>query len=205
MNATIIPRTPIGPVAIRWTGGDGLPVVVSIQLPRAGLSAAQLLRRTGPKARAASCAKIDALARFISALLNGKRVRFSLDLLALGSAPPFQQAVLRAAHRIPRGQVRTYGELAAQLGRPGAARAVGNALAHNPFPLVIPCHRVVRAGGRLGGFGGGSAMKRDLLALEGIVLEVPGRPARPGARREIPPRQSIRPLADSNLTSRRSP
>ena len=93
----------------------------------------------------------------------------------LDSCPPFQQAVLRATARIPRGQVRTYGQLAAQLGKPGAARAVGNALAANPFPLVIPCHRVVRAGGRLGGFGGGSALKRALLAREGVAIGETGR------------------------------
>ena len=66
-------------------------------------------------------------------------------------------------------------QLNAQLGKPGAARAVGNALAANPFPLAIPCHRVVRAGGRLGGFGGGPALKRALLAQEGVTFDSAGR------------------------------
>ncbi|MFH1910729.1 MAG: MGMT family protein, partial [Pseudomonadota bacterium] len=76
---------------------------------------------------------------------------------------------------IPRGRVMTYGGLAAKLGLPGGARAVGNALAGNPFPLVIPCHRVVRSGGDLGGFGGGTDMKKALLMLEGVVFDRQGR------------------------------
>ena len=175
MNAGLIPRTPIGPVAILWTAGADQPQVCRILLPRTGRTAMQLLHRIDPEATVASCAEIDAVAASIRAMLAGEPVGFPLDLVALDSCPPFQQAVLRAAARIPRGQVRTYGEIAAQLGKPGAARAVGNALANNPFPLVVPCHRVVRAGGHLGGFGGGSAMKRALLALEGVEVDATGR------------------------------
>jgi methylated-DNA-[protein]-cysteine S-methyltransferase len=67
--------------------------------------------------------------------------------------------------------VTTYGRLAARLGAPGAARAVGNALARNPFPLIIPCHRCVLEGGQLGGFRGGLEMKRALLEMEGVVFD----------------------------------
>lgn len=169
MYAAASHPTPLGTAAILWTAAAARPVVRRILLPQTQAAAAQAIRRIDPQATAASCAEIDALARAIAAMLSGESVRFSLALLALGTCPPFQQAVLRATARIPRGQVRTYGQIAAQLGKPGAARAVGNALAANPFPLAIPCHRVVRAGGQLGGFGGGSALKRALLDLEGAL------------------------------------
>ena len=169
MHVMTIRKTPFGTAAILWAGDPAHPVVRRILLPQTQAAAAQAIRRIDPQATAASCAEIDALARAIAAMLSGESVRFSLALLALDTCPPFQQAVLRATARIPRGQVRTYGQIAAQLGKPGAARAVGNALAANPFPLAIPCHRVVRAGGQLGGFGGGSALKRALLDLEGAL------------------------------------
>jgi methylated-DNA-[protein]-cysteine S-methyltransferase len=78
--------------------------------------------------------------------------------------------VLRATARIPFGGVATYGEVARRIGRPRAARAVGNALGSNPIPIVIPCHRVLRAGGDLGGYGGGPIRKQHLLRLEGAVI-----------------------------------
>jgi methylated-DNA-[protein]-cysteine S-methyltransferase len=74
--------------------------------------------------------------------------------------------VLGATSRIPFGTTSTYGEIAGRIGHPRAARAVGNALGSNPIPIVIPCHRVLRAGGALGGYGGGIERKRLLLALE---------------------------------------
>lgn len=86
---------------------------------------------------------------------------------------PFQCAVLAATRAIGRGQTRTYGEIAAAIGRPRSARAVGSALAANPLPLLIPCHRVVGAGRRLGQYSdGGPAMKRRLLAAEGVDVAV---------------------------------
>jgi len=175
MHVKTIRQAPFGTAAIFWAGDQAHPVVRRILLPQAERAAEQAIRRIDPKATGASCAEIDALARSISAMLSGKSVRFSLGLLDLESCPPFQQVVLRAAARIPCGQVRTYGQIAAQLGKPGASRAVGNALAANPFPLVVPCHRVVRAGGQLGGFGGGSTLKRALLAREGVGIGETGR------------------------------
>jgi len=98
-----------------------------------------------------------------------------LSLLDWEVCPLFQQRVLRAEARIPRGRVSTYGRIAAHLSVPRAARAVGNALALNPFPLIIPCHRTVRSDGSLGGFQGGLAMKRRLLELEGIAFAFSGK------------------------------
>jgi methylated-DNA-[protein]-cysteine S-methyltransferase len=85
--------------------------------------------------------------------------------------------VLLAEYRIPRGRVSTYGAVAKHIGVPRGARAVGNALARNPFPIVIPCHRAIRADGSLGGYRGGLVMKRALLELEGVRVTAEGQVA----------------------------
>lgn len=93
----------------------------------------------------------------------------------LTRAGPFEQEVLAALRRIPVGEVRTYGEIARAVGQPGAARAVGTACARNPVPLLIPCHRVVRGDGSLGGYSltGGVGLKRRLLESEGALPNLP--------------------------------
>ncbi len=115
---------------------------------------------------------LDRVALQIEEYFDGRRKRFELpvDLTALNE---FQRGVLAACAAIPFGNVSSYGDLAATIGRPGAARAVGNALGGNPVAIVIPCHRVIAAGGRIGGFGGGRlaiAIKRRLLAVEGVAV-----------------------------------
>ncbi len=112
-----------------------------------------------------------------AALLQSLRAFFSsrapfrgaVDLSLVG---PFERAVLEQLRRIPRGQVRTYREIASALGHPSASRAVGNACAKNPVPLLVPCHRVVRSDGGLGGYSlrGGPGLKRRLLEREGVDL-----------------------------------
>jgi O-6-methylguanine DNA methyltransferase len=89
--------------------------------------------------------------------------RFNFDGMT-----PFQRTVLETIFRIPAGETMTYGEVAKAAGKPGAARAVGNVMAMNPIPLILPCHRVVATGG-LGGFTGGLEVKRKLLRLEGAL------------------------------------
>ena len=88
----------------------------------------------------------------------------------ISSLSAFGRRVLAACATIPWGATRTYGELAAQVGCPRGARAVGQALGRNPVPILIPCHRVISTDGTLGGFGAGLAMKSRLLGLEGVVL-----------------------------------
>jgi len=111
----------------------------------------------------------------IKKMLSGQEANFDLSLLAFERLADFHAAVLRAQIRVPRGFVTTYGRLAAAAGRPGAARAAGHALATNPFPPVVPCHRTLRADGSLGGFGGGLALKRALLESEGVQFDSTGR------------------------------
>ncbi len=98
----------------------------------------------------------------------GTRSRFTFPLSPSGTE--FERRVWDALQRIPYGDTRTYGEIATSLGHPGAARAVGSANHKNPIPIVIPCHRVVRSGGGLGGYGGGLELKRKLLNLEARCL-----------------------------------
>ncbi len=103
--------------------------------------------------------------RELSAYFAGRLTRFTVryDIDAL---PPFTRAVLELTAKIPYGQVRSYQWLARRLGKPKAARAVGNALARNPIPIIIPCHRVVRSEGVIGGFALGAGWKKRLLGLE---------------------------------------
>lgn len=103
--------------------------------------------------------------RQLTEYFTGARRCFDLDLGRVGT--PFQRAVLDIVERIPWGQTTSYGAIARQLGKPGAARAVGLANGANPLPIVIPCHRVIGADGSLTGFGGGLDAKRWLLGLEG--------------------------------------
>lgn len=108
------------------------------------------------------------LARRLDDYLEGKECTFSLSHLDLKQCSSFQRNVLLAEFGIPRGHVSTYGKIAAHLGIPGGARAVGNALGANPFPIIIPCHRAVRADGAIGGYRGGVGMKRKLLEIDGV-------------------------------------
>lgn len=109
--------------------------------------------------------------RQLSAYFAGELRQFDLPL-DWECMRPFQQAVLRAVYAIPYGEVRTYAQIAAQIGKPGAVRAVGTANARNPLPLVIPCHRVIGSDGSLHGYAapGGLETKAWLLKLEGVIF-----------------------------------
>ncbi len=111
---------------------------------------------------------IEQLAKKIQNFQEGKDIKFSLNYIDFNQCYELQKKVLLAEHAIPRGWVSTYKKIATVIGIPNGARAVGNALAKNPFPIIIPCHRAIRSDGHLGGFQGGIKMKRALLKLEGI-------------------------------------
>lgn len=100
----------------------------------------------------------------LAAYFEGRLTAFALPLAPKGTA--FEQAVWRALQKIPYGQTQSYGEIAVKIGRPGAARAVGGACGRNPLHVIVPCHRVLGANGKLTGFAAGFERKRTLLALE---------------------------------------
>ncbi len=110
-----------------------------------------------------------AIARELRDYAEGRCKAFNLPV-DLSETRPFQRAVLTAIAKIPFGETRSYGWVARAIGKPGAARAVGQALHTNPIPIIIPCHRVVASNGKLGGYGGGLPMKIKLLRLEGVAV-----------------------------------
>jgi methylated-DNA-[protein]-cysteine S-methyltransferase len=114
-------------------------------------------------------ARTDRVRRELDEYFEGRRRDFDLDT-DLSPVPAFHREVLRELARVPFGQVTTYGALAAKVGRPRAARAIGGAMNRNPIPIVLPCHRVIGANGSLVGYGGGLERKEQLLRLEGALL-----------------------------------
>ena len=154
-------------------------MVRQILISRPGLSAQIGLKEQFPDSVPSSCGLIDDLAGRIAAFLDGADVRFALEPVQLDLCSPFQRRVLLAEYGIPRGLVSTYSRIAVHLGAPGGARAVGNALATNPFPIVIPCHRAIRSDGTLGGYQGGLAMKKALLVQEGVDIDERGKVVSP--------------------------
>jgi methylated-DNA-[protein]-cysteine S-methyltransferase len=169
----LIPWT-FGEVGLVWRSGAGCSGICRILLPRARSSMMQTIRREFPGA-APQAGKRNVICRQIRDFLSGRAVDFEPGDLEFGVVKGFKQRVLRKAGKIPRGRVMTYGSLAASVGVPGGARAVGNVMARNQFPLVIPCHRVIRGDGTLGGFGGGLPMKRALLEMEGVRFNPMGK------------------------------
>ena len=127
----------------------------------------QALDSLGEKAKNAilSPEVFSNLAENFQAYYSGKKTNFS-DKLDFSCATPFQRQVWEATRLIPYGETRSYGWVARQMGKPQAARAVGQAVGKNPFLIVVPCHRVIASDGSLGGFGGGLEIKQALLELE---------------------------------------
>lgn len=175
MKKKIIKSTPFGSIGIIWNVFNGSPKIVRILLSKPGMSADDKVSELYPDLHASKCAEVDHIADEIKRLLEGEAVEFSLDVADFSLCTDFQRHVLRTEHAIPRGKVSTYRMIAEYLGRRGGARAVGNALANNPFPLIVPCHRAVRSDLNLGGYQGGIEMKRALLEKEGILFDTAGK------------------------------
>jgi methylated-DNA-[protein]-cysteine S-methyltransferase len=114
-------------------------------------------------------ADLDAVRRELEGYFKGRHFVFESPV-DLSAATPFQQQILRELTKVPAGKVTTYSRLAARVGRPKAARAAGNAMHANPVAIIVPCHRVLRGDGSLGGYGGGLPAKEWLLRLEGALL-----------------------------------
>jgi len=169
-TAFCLRTTAFGPVAVLWSVSRGKPKIFRIFLSRPDVSARHLVTESFSYSRASECSAINTLLDQIEAFLNGDDILFSLETVRLDLCSSFQQNVLRAEHAIPRGSVSTYGLIAKYLNNPHGARAVGMALATNPFPIVIPCHRAIRSDGTLGGYQGGIKMKQTLLHMEGVAF-----------------------------------
>ncbi len=118
---------------------------------------------------------IDESIKLLQAYASGAPVNLDGLPLDLSGVPEFHCSVYAALREVPRGQTTTYGSLATQIGSPGAAQAIGQAMSRNPVPVVVPCHRVLAAGRKMGGFSapGGTATKDTLLQLEGVRVALP--------------------------------
>jgi methylated-DNA-[protein]-cysteine S-methyltransferase len=159
--------TAIGRCGIAWSA-DG---IVGVQLPegRELQTRTRLLQRFPQARETPPPAPVQRALEGVAALLRGAPADLSTVALDMARVPEFHQRVYEAARTVPPGATLSYGEIAARIGAPGAARAVGQALARNPFAIVVPCHRVLAASGKLGGFSanGGVATKLRLLSIEG--------------------------------------
>jgi O-6-methylguanine DNA methyltransferase len=168
--------SPLGRLVVAWNGLG----VVSVDV--AGDDGAFEARHLASTGRRALPAEVPSrLANAIARRMDGdRRVRIALDLRGHSA---FEQDVWRKALEIPRGEVRPYGWVAAEIGRPRAVRAVGTALGHNPVPLIVPCHRVVRSDGSIGQYSlGGPDNKRTILSAEGLDPDAMEDAARRGER-----------------------
>jgi methylated-DNA-[protein]-cysteine S-methyltransferase len=167
-------ETAIGWAGVAW-GEAGL---VAVHLPEREAETARkgFLRRFPDAAETEPTPEVRAAMDAIGEQLAGKPTDLSGILLDLSRTPQFHIRVYEIARAIPPGETLTYGEVAERLGDKRLARDVGQALGHNPWPIVVPCHRVTAAGGRLGGFSapGGAATKLRLLAIEGAKAAAQG-------------------------------
>jgi methylated-DNA-[protein]-cysteine S-methyltransferase len=170
----LIFETAVGFCGIAW----GRAGITRLQLPTTSHASAEriLVRRLPDAQPGTPTPEVQEVVAAIVRYFAGEKIDFSDVKLDLGMQEAFYQRIYAAARQVGWGQTTTYGTLAKELGAPPeAARDVGQAMAKNPVPLIIPCHRVLAAGGKLGGFSapGGVAAKTRMLALEGIPTEPP--------------------------------
>jgi len=160
-------ETSLGACGIAWSGAG----VTAIALPE--IDGGDVAARFDSLANRAEMPDwVRAIARDVTAHLDGDVRTFAATRVDLGACSEFDRAVYAAARAIAPGSTRTYGALAQDVGKPGAARAIGGAMSRNPVPIVVPCHRVLASHGLAGGFSapGGLDTKRRLLAIEGVAL-----------------------------------
>lgn len=169
MNQFALFPTPIGACGIAWRGLD----VIASNLPEetSDATAARLAKRVGADQGDAP-EHIMAAIVAVTALLEGEQTDLGFISCDLSGSDPFEQKVYEEARTIPAGQVVTYGEIALRLGNKGLSRAVGGALGRNPIPIIVPCHRVMGADGRLTGFSanGGVETKLKMLDIEKAAI-----------------------------------
>ncbi|MFX1380334.1 MAG: methylated-DNA--[protein]-cysteine S-methyltransferase [Promethearchaeota archaeon] len=167
--------SPFNTFTIVWSGTEP-----KLKLQRIFLSDSE--RRSEQRAlvffkqiKTGSSSSVEMLADKIKRFLEGEELKFDLKWCDFTSCSKLQEKVLKTDYQIPRGWVSTYKRIAIHTGLENGARAVGNLLANNPFPIIIPCHRVLKTNGELGGFQGGITMKRALLEMEGIEFSKKGK------------------------------
>ncbi len=162
-------KTPIGTCGLTWSAAG----ICGLQLPEATAAAtrARLRRRWPDAAETAPPPGVQRVIARILALLNGEATDLSEIPLDLGAVPDFHRRVYEIARTIPPGCTMTYGEIARRLDAPRDSREVGQALGRNPIAIIVPCHRVLGADGKMGGFSatGGVATKRRILEIEGAA------------------------------------
>ena len=167
--------SPFGTFTILWKGTES-----DLQLQRIFLSDPKQNSETKvfesfKHIKSGSSKLISTLGDKIQQFLKGGNIEFNLELLDFNVCTNIQEKVLKADFRIPRGWVSTYKRIANYIRVQNGARVVGNSLARNPFPIIIPCHRAIKSNGELGGYQGGITMKRALLELEGVKLSDKGK------------------------------
>ncbi|HXX60461.1 MAG TPA: methylated-DNA--[protein]-cysteine S-methyltransferase [Candidatus Sulfotelmatobacter sp.] len=158
--------SPVGPVFVARNGRGVSATGPAFRAGAAEAFEAAFVTRFGRPLRPATRVERGEAEALAAALREGRGRGVRFDLRA---TTPFGRAVLDMARQIPRGEIRPYGWVAREIGHPAAVRAVGSALGHNPVPLLIPCHRVVRSDGRIGDYAWGSDVKRAALASEGVL------------------------------------
>src|ERR1700737_669123 len=162
--------TMLGRCALIW-GEHG---ILGVQLPEAteGETRVRLLRRSASARETSPPPDVHRAISEIVALMKGEARDLSSIVLDMSSVPEFHRRVYDLARTIPPGRTLTYGDIATRLGELGTARAVAQALGRNPSPIIVPCHRVLAASGKLGGFsgGGGKVTKLRMLAIEGAQV-----------------------------------
>ncbi len=164
-----------GEVGIVWKAKNKDAMITRIFLPESGKKIKYVIKKVYPDAVFGRVPIINKICKKLENFLKGKPIVFSLDNIDFKKLNNFQKKVLLLERQIPYAWVSTYGRLAKKIGVPRASRAVGQALARNPFPIIIPCHRVIKANGSLGGFQGGLKLKRNLLELEGVQFHRKGK------------------------------
>lgn len=178
--------SPLGTVGVAWK--DAALLVIRLPEGSAEATAEGLRSRVqGLEPGSPPPAVAEALV-WIRRYLAGEDVDLAAVPVTLEGVTPFRRRAYEAARALRRGEVIGYGALAERLGSPGAARAVGGAMAHNPLPIVVPCHRVLGAGGAPGGFSSSRGLEHKvaLLALEGYTLDLGASRARASAAQTLP-------------------
>lgn len=168
-SGILVFETPIGPCGLAWNE-RGL-IGVSLPEPDADAVRARLARRHPEATGSQAPPEVLEARGLILELLAGAKADLSPIRLDLDRVGDFERRIYDIARAIPPGQTLTYGEIAARAGEPGAAQAVGHAMGKNPWPIVVPCHRVVGSNGKLGGFSarGGTRTKLRILEIEGAL------------------------------------